>query len=400
MLGVKGDTGKRSGQMMLGRSGVACAAVGLIAFIPGAMTPSHGTEAAVHAPAPATATVVTKTFNAMSDAQRVGQLFMASLQAGASHGTINTLMSKDHVGNVILQGHWDSGLSEVRSATAALRAQVSTSTTRGVGMWIAGDQEGGYIQPFKGSGFSSIPSALVQGQHTTSWEKDATTKWGGQLHTSGINLDLAPVADVVPAGTASRNAPIGALRRNFGSTTQGVGSHVIAFVEGMRAAHVATAVKHFPGLGRVTGNTDDVSKVVDSTTQATSAFLGSFESGIHARATMVMISLAYYEKIDRTQQAAFSHKVITDVLRGQLGYSGVVISDSLGAASASTVSPSDRAIRFLAAGGDIMLQTDDTVITQMETSVLHKMATDAGFRNEVYASVKRVLTYKHSAGLL
>lgn len=384
---------------MLGRSGVACAAVGLMAFVPGAVPARHaGVETATRAPA--AATVVTQTFNSMTDSQRVGQLFMASLQAGASHGTINTLISKDHVGNVILQGHWDGGFSQVRSATAALRAQVNSSTTKNVKLWIAGDQEGGYVQPFKGSGFSSIPSALVQGQHSTSWEKSATTKWGGQLHTTGINLNLAPVADVVPAGTAARNAPIGALRRNFGSTTQGVGSHVIAFIEGMRAAHVATAVKHFPGLGRVTGNTDFVSKVVDSTTQATSAFLASFESGIHARATMVMISLAYYTKIDHTQQAAFSHKVITDVLRHQLGYSGVVISDSLAAASAETVSPTNRALRFLAAGGDIMLQTDDSVITQMETSVLHKMAIDKTFRNKVYASVKRVLTYKHSAGLL
>lgn len=386
---------------MLGRSGVACAAAGLLAFLPGGGAPTHSTTpSTLRAAAPAASTVVTNTFNAMSDRQRVGQLFMASLQSGDSHSTINSLISKDHVGNVILQGHWDGGFSQVRSATAALRGQVNSSTTHGVKLWIAGDQEGGLVQPFKGSGFSSIPSAVVQGQHSTSWELSATTKWGGQLHTTGINLDLAPVADVVPAGTASRNAPIGALQRNFGSTAQGVGSHVVAFVDGMRAAHVATAVKHFPGLGRVTANTDFTAKVVDPTTQATSAFLGSFESGIHARATMVMISLAYYEKIDGAQQAAFSHKVITDVLRGKLGYSGVVISDSLAAASAATSSPGERATRFLAAGGDIMLQTDDSVITAMENSVLHKMGTSKTFRNQVYASVKRVLTYKHSAGLL
>lgn len=385
--------------MMLGRSGVACAAVGLVAFVPGAVAPRQAnTEVALRTPA--AASVVTQTFDSMTDSQRVGQLFMASLSAGASHSTINALISRDHVGNVILQGHWDGGVAQVRGATAALRSQVNSGTTKNVKLWIAGDQEGGYIQPFKGSGFSSIPSALVQGQHSTGWEQTATRTWGGQLYSSGINLDLAPVADVVPAGTAARNAPIGALRRNFGSTTQGVGSHVTAFINGMRAAHVATAVKHFPGLGRVTGNTDDVAKVVDPTTQATAAFLASFEAGINDRATMVMISLAYYSKIDHTQQAAFSPTVINGVLRGQLGYTGVVISDSLGAASAETISPSNRALRFLAAGGDIMLQTDDSVISAMETSVLHKMAIDKTFRNQVYASVMRVLTYKHSAGLL
>src|SRR5882757_237486 len=387
---------------------VVCGAmVGAVAFMPGTVTvhaPAATHSAKPQSAAPASSAQpdgaapgpITRTFNAMSDAQRVGQLFMASVQSGASHATINALISKDHVGNVILQGHW-TGSSSVASATAQLRARVSTSTTRGVKMWIAGDQEGGLIQPCNGSGFSSIPSALAQGTHSTSWEKSATKKWGGQLKHAGVNMDLAPVADVVPAGTAGNNPPIGALRRNFGSTAATVGSHVIAFTEGMRASHVSTVEKHFPGLGRVTGNTDDVAKVVDSKTTTSSAFMAPFSAGIRARA-MVMVGFAYYSKIDHTQQAAFSPKVVTSLLRQKLGFSGVVISDSLAAASAATISPSNRALRFLGAGGDIMLQTDDSTISAMETSVLHKMATDKGFRNKVYTSVKRVLAAKHAAG--
>lgn len=380
---------------------LACGALSATACAAGAAdAPNAGQPAATARPAGSAPGPITSAFNSMSDAQRVGQLFMASLESGASHSTINTLMSKDHVGNVILQGHWDSGTAAVSSATAQLRSQVNSSTTKGVGLWIAGDQEGGYIQPFKGSGFSSIPSALVQGTHTAAWELSATQKWGAQLKHAGVNVDLAPVADVVPAGTAASNAPIGALRREFGSTTQVVDPHVSAFVQGMHSVHVATSVKHFPGLGRVTGNTDDVSKVVDSTTTSAASFMAPYQAGIRAGTPMVMVSLAYYTKIDHTQQAAFSHTVITDLLRNKLGYKGVVISDSLAAASAETVSPSGRAIRFLNAGGDIMLQTDDTVITQMETSVLHQMAINSTFRNTVYAAVKRVLSAKNSAGLL
>jgi beta-N-acetylhexosaminidase len=380
---------------------LACGALGATAFVPGiADAQNTGKSPDTARPAGSAPGPVTSAFNSMSDSQRVGQLFMASLESGASHGTINTLMSKDHVGNVILQGHWNSGTASVASATAQLRSQVNSSTTHGVGMWIAGDQEGGNIQPFQGSGFSTIPSALVQGTHSASWELSSTKTWGAQLKHAGVNVDLAPVADVVPAGTAASNAPIGALRRNFGSTTTTVDSHVSAFVQGMHSVHVSTSVKHFPGLGRVTGNTDDVSKVVDSTTTSASSFMAPFEAGIKAGTPMVMISLAYYSKIDHTQQAAFSHTVITDLLRNKLGYKGVVISDSLAAASAETVSPSERAIRFLNAGGDVMLQTDDTVITQMETSVLHQMAINSTFRNTVYAAVKRVLSAKNSAGLL
>lgn len=359
---------------------------------------SNRPEAAV-APAGTAPGPITAMFRSMTDSQRVGQLFMASLSSGQSHATINSLIAHQHVGGVILQGHWNSGTAAVRSATTALRGQVNSGSTKNVGLYLAGDQEGGYIQPFTGPGFSTIPSARVQGTHSGAWQLSSTRTWGAQLKGAGINVDLAPVADTVPPGTADTNAPIGALRRNFGFTTSTVSTHVSAFVTGMRDEHVSTAVKHFPGLGRVTANTDDVAKVVDSATTSTSGYLKPFSSGISAHTAMVMISLAYYTKIDHTQQAAFSHTVITDLLRHQLHYSGVVISDSLAAASAETVSPSNRAIRFLSAGGDIMLQTDDSVIPQMETSVLHRMATNATFRNQVYASVMRVLTAKHAAGL-
>jgi beta-N-acetylhexosaminidase len=378
----------------------ATLAGGATVLVPGAGTASAaGGHPAAH-PAGTAPGPVTRAFRSMTDSQRAGELFMASLDSGASHSTINSLISRYHVGGVILQGHWNSGISPVRSATAALRSQVNSSSTRNVGLYIAGDQEGGLIQPFKGSGFSTIPSARVQGTHSAGWEISAGQLWGAQLKSAGINVNLAPVADTVPPGTAARNAPIGALDRNFGFTTQTNASHVASFVDGMRDKHVSTAVKHFPGLGRVTGNTDDVAKVVDAVTTRTSGYLKPFEAGISAHTSMVMISLAYYAKIDHTQQAAFSHTVITDLLRQQLGYSGVVISDSLAAASASTVSPANRAIRFLTAGGDIMLQTDDSLIPQMEQAVTHRMATNTAFRNTVYAAVMRVLSAKSSAGLL
>lgn len=341
-------------------------------------------------------------FNSMSDGQRVGQLFMAALPAGASTSGLDHLIATHHVGSVILQGHWDGGVSQVHATTSHLRAEVNSSSTRNVGMYIAGDQEGGNIQPFKGAGFSSIFSALLQGQQTAVWEQQHSHLWATQLASAGINLDLAPVADTVPsAAAAANNPPIGQLRREFSFSVRTNDTHVQAFVRGVQSAGVATAVKHFPGLGRVDANTDTATKVVDSTTTPTDLYLQPFKYGALADTRMIMVSLAYYTKIDGSQPAAFSHTVIDGLLRGgAIHYNGVVISDSLGAASASTISPGDQAIRFLVAGGDLMLQTNDGVIPQMQSAVLAQMSHDPGFKALVYASVKRVLTAKEGNGLL
>ena len=88
--------------------------------------------------------------------------------------------------------------------------------------------------------------------------------------------------------------------------------------------------KHFPGLGHVTANTDTTSGVKDTVTTRTSADLAPFRSAITAGARIVMVSSAVYTKIDAARPAVFSPTVINGMIRHDLGFSGVVISDDLG----------------------------------------------------------------------
>src|SRR6185295_14130737 len=92
-----------------------------------------------------------------------------------------------------------------------------------------------------------------------------------------------------------------------------------------------TTAKHFPGLGRVTGNTDNVSNVVDNVTGRDDADLFSFQQAVDGGVPFVMVALATYTRIDPNHLAALSPVVIQSVLRGQLHFRGVVISDDLGA---------------------------------------------------------------------
>ena len=94
-----------------------------------------------------------------------------------------------------------------------------------------------------------------------------------------MNVNFAPVADVVPPGGSATNAPIGQLDREYGHHPGIVASHVAAFIDGMRAGGMATTVKHFPGLGRVEGNTDHTADVVDTVTTPDDPYLHAVPAG-------------------------------------------------------------------------------------------------------------------------
>ncbi len=99
----------------------------------------------------------------------------------------------------------------------------------------------------RGPGFSQVPAATDQARlDPATLQADATT-WGAELAAAGVNLNLAPVMDLVPEGTAAQNPPIGSFQRNYGSTPETVTSHANAFSAGMEASGVDVAIKHFPG---------------------------------------------------------------------------------------------------------------------------------------------------------
>jgi beta-N-acetylhexosaminidase len=175
----------------------------------------------------------------------------------------------------------------------------------------------------------------------------------------------------------------------------------VAFTQGMYAARVQVAAKHFPGLGRVTKNTDTTSGVTDRTTTRSSSYLRPFAQNVRAGAPFVMMSTAYYSRIDARQPAAFSRTVVTGILRGDLGFRGVVISDDLGnARQVARWSRGTRATRFVAAGGDMVLTVDPAAARSMFVALRDRARSDAAFRRQVDAAALRVLRSKQAQGLL
>lgn len=337
----------------------------------------------------------------MSLAQQVGQLVMVGGQASGVSGTTLAAISRYHVGNAMLTGRSSAGVAATARVSASLQRRATDDATAAVPLLIATDQEGGAVQVLSGSGLSDIPAALTQGGWSAGLLQSRARTWAGQLRAAGVRVDLAPVADTVPAGTASSNPPIGRFDRQFGSDTGAVAEDVVAFVRGMGQAGVVTTPKHFPGLGRVRGNTDTTAGVTDDVTTRTSSYLDPWKRAIGAGAQVVMVSTAIYSRLDPGRPAAFSRPVVTGLLRDDLGFDGVVISDDLGrAAQVQRWSPGSRAVQMIQAGGDLVLTVDPSQAAPMVQALLAQARADAAFRAQVRTSALRVLRLKASLGLL
>jgi beta-N-acetylhexosaminidase len=372
---------------------------GSMLLVPGAGSAHAPAAEQVRRPAVRTAAAV---LAGMTPAQRVGQLFMVGTPADAVDPGTRALIRGRHVGNVMLTGRSLGGITEPARVSRTMRRQVSAAATDGVRLFVATDQEGGQVRVLQGPGFSDIPSALVQGTWRPGRLRGAAAVWARQLRRAGVNLDLAPVMDTVPGERAAvHNPPIGRYDREFGYTPRVVTRHGVAFLRGMADGGVVPTVKHFPGLGRVHANTDSRSGVTDTVTRRRDPYLRPFAAAVADGVPFVMMSTAYYRRLDPANPAAFSPFVIGRMLRGDLGFRGVVISDDLARArQVAGFTPAGRALRFFVAGGDLLLSVDPGPVPAMYDAVLDRVRANPRFRAKVDAAALRVLRAKRAAGLL
>jgi beta-N-acetylhexosaminidase len=334
----------------------------------------------------------------MTAKERAGQLVMAGVPADDIRAGVEALGSLP-LGGIFLSGKTTADAQTLAADIAAAKETVGRNA--GAPTHVAVDQEGGYVQSLRGPDFPPIPSAVEQGQESTDTLSADTALWSSTLAKAGITLDLAPVADVVPEGTASENPPIGAQDRQYGSTPAQVSKSVVTVVRAMLGAKLGTTVKHFPGLGRVRANTDTSAAAADDQTTPGDDSLQSFQDAINAHTTAVMISSASYPQLDADHIAAFSEPIITGLLRDTMHFKGLVISDDLGAAVAvSDVPAGQRAVDFVQAGGDMALTVRLADAGVMVDALAAKAATSAAFRATVKDAALHVLTSKQSLGML
>lgn len=364
----------------------------------GPTSSSSAPAAPAASPAPATpAAPATGPLAGWSLEQRVGQLLMMGVDAAEAPASARKAITSLHLGGVFLSGRSQGGTAATRAVVDSLTGLVGPESTGAAPLLVSTDQEGGDVQVLRGPGFSTIPSALKQSEQAAADLETAAAGWGGELAQAGVTMNLAPVADLVDIADPDSNEPIGAWGRQYGNDAETVVERASAFARGMESAGVVATFKHFPGLGRVVGNTDTSASVTDAVTaRSGDAAVEVFSRLIAGGARVVMVSSAVYTLIDAGSPAVFSSVVVTDMLRGDLGFTGVVITDDVSAAAqVRTWSPAERAVLAVQAGCDIVLASGDPgVVDEMAQALVDRARADPAFAARVDESALRVLALK------
>ncbi|MEU4388514.1 glycoside hydrolase family 3 N-terminal domain-containing protein [Promicromonospora sp. NPDC023805] len=323
--------------------------------------------------------------------EKVGQILMVGLPVAGPFQPTFDMLRDGQIGGVFLHGRTKAGRQPVKNL---VDAAIDAAAREREPLFVATDQEGGAVQVLRGPGFSDIPSALDQATLAATELRKRSEVWGDELAAAGVNLNLAPVLDLVPQAAAESNAPIGFFGRNYGYTAESVITHGNAFAQGQRDAGVQTSIKHFPGLGRVAGNTDDTAGVTDTVTGPDAPSVAVFDAGIEAGSGLVMMSSAIYSRIDPDAPAVFSPTVVG--LVRELGFDGVIISDDLSAAvQVASVPAGERAVRAVDAGVDLVLASARPSVAPAMVDALIKAARDdPDFAAKVDAAAARVVAAK------
>jgi beta-N-acetylhexosaminidase len=311
--------------------------------------------------------------------QQVGQLLVSSFDETTMPDYIRRRLRAKETAGVILFGRNGGPESQWRRLTGSLQGAAGGDAL------IMVDQEGGRVRtvsfagPEAGQPFQGEPAA-VRGE-----ARDAAE----QLRAVGVNVNLAPVADLPIAGEAMAG-------RAFAGDAAEVAASTRASISGMRDARVAATAKHFPGLGGAGVNTDDASATVDvPRSMLDERDLAPFRAAVAEGVPLVMISHALFPALDGDRIASQSHPIVTGLLRGELGFDGVAVTDSLEAQAVLDRSGiAAAAERSVEAGVDLILMTGSASWNEVFPRLLERARRSPAFRERVRESAARVLKLK------
>ncbi|MFI5849141.1 glycoside hydrolase family 3 protein [Micromonospora chalcea] len=383
---------------------------------PSSPAPSSAAPAPSDPPAADPAARAAALVGTLSDEDLVGQVLMpyaygssatevsaasaAGNRALAGVDTPAEMVAKYRLGGVILVGFSaDDPTSgnqattnvdnpkQVRALTDGLRAAAGKLPTGAAPFLIGTDQEYGVVTRIT-DGVTLLPSPLAAGAAGNPALTEAAWRAAGaELAAMGINLDFAPVADVL----VTRSTVIGS--RSFGADPATASPQVAGAVRGLQAEGVGAAVKHFPGHGLSAEDSHTELPVIkQSRVDLDRLAFPPFRAGIGAGAMAVMSAHLDVKAVDPGTPATFSRKLLTDVLRGQLGFQGVVITDGMNMAPAKKWSPGEAAVRALNAGNDLILMTPN--VKQAYDGLRAALKDGSLPRARLVEAVTRVLTMK------
>lgn len=312
-------------------------------------------------------------------------------ESDAAGGKTEEVLRAKPVGGIILFGNNIKNKKQLTEMTGNLQSFSK------VPLFIGVDEEGGDVARLANNGELgttkfSPPAEMKNGQAVYDAYKTIATEIKG----FGINVNFAPVADVL---TNENNTEIG--KRSFGKNADDVAEKTASAVTGLHDGGVVAVLKHFPGIG----STENDSHAGKSTSQRTleelrNCELKPFRTGIEKGAEFVLVSHMSLKKVTGSDiPATMSSKIMKDILRNELGFSGIIITDSFSMKAVTNYySPGSAAVNAVLAGADMILMPEN--LDDAVDSIKGAIASGRISEDRINESVERILNVKAQRGLM
>jgi beta-N-acetylhexosaminidase len=331
----------------------------------------------------------------MSLRDRIAQRFVTYVPRDFTFEQTDSLLRETRPAGVILYKWNYKTMEEVKNLTALIR---SASFDAGIGPFICVDQEGGRVTAFPFPEMVRLPSQFELGRRRDeNFVRAAAYVNSVQMMELGTNMNLAPVLDLVDIGDSSIIGD-----RSYGNDPALVSAYARAYLEAANAAGLIPVAKHFPGHGVTRIDSHSRLPVVDLTLKGLlSREIVPFKAAIDAGLPVIMTAHILYPAIDEKYPATLSKKILNDILRKELGFQGVIMSDGLEMGALSRHYPLKETLKTaIEAGVDLILLYTRYDLKEMIALVEDLVIEGALSERQIDTGVERVLRLKKTYRLI
>jgi beta-N-acetylhexosaminidase len=329
----------------------------------------------------------------MTTNEKIGQMVLAGIDGTTMSAQAKALIQDYQAGGIIF---YKVNLANTRQATELINSLKDTNSRNSTPLWLSLDEEGGRVTRLPDE-LHKFPTNAVIGQaNNEKFSFAAGSTMGLELRAYGMNMDFAPVLDI---NSNPNNPVIG--NRSFGANAKVVSRLGVQTMNGLQSQSIVSVVKHFPGHGDTSIDSHiDLPVVQHDLNRLRSLELVPFAEAIKNKADAVMVAHILLPKIDATNPASFSKTIITGILRKELGFQGLVISDDMTmGAIATNYELGEAAVKAVLAGVDVILvgheyEKEVKVILALRQAVKDKRIS----MDQLNTSVTRILTLKSKYG--
>jgi beta-N-acetylhexosaminidase len=331
--------------------------------------------------------------------QRIGQLFMVNLFGSQLTEVGGEFLEVYQPGGLVLIGENIGDAAEVTRLVNSYQETITAAD--GLPLLIAVDQEGGPISHLR-DGFTTFPTPTLM---TAAADPDLAYRVGQamamELRAVGVNMNLAPIADL----ETNANNPI-IVRRSFGSDPLEVSPMLAAYIQGLQSANVLGTAKHFPGHGASDTDSHTSLPVINLDRERLDAVeLAPFRAAIEAEVAAIMVAHIWYPELDpvANRPASLSPVVMTELLRRELGYQGLIVTDALDMDAIDTIYSYPQAVvAAVQAGADMVVSAHVSLDSQIAAIEALRMAVLSGeiAESRINESVARILDAKTHFGVM